>query len=135
MGIAVALDDGLVVPVLNGSDVMPLSEIAEKTRELVQSAREGTLPPDAYSGGTFTISNLGMFETDEFVAIINPPQAAILAVGAIVKQPVADENDEIVIKPMMALTLSYDHRIVDGAVAAQFLRRLRQYIVNPLLAY
>ncbi|GHV48464.1 dihydrolipoamide acetyltransferase component of pyruvate dehydrogenase complex [Synergistales bacterium] len=135
MGIAVALDDGLVVPVLDGADALPLVEISKKVRDLAKGAREGTLSPDAYDRGTFTISNLGMFGTDEFVAIANPPQAAILAVGAIVKQPIVGENDEISVKPMMTLTLSYDHRIVDGAVAAQFLKRLRQYITNPLLIY
>jgi pyruvate dehydrogenase E2 component (dihydrolipoamide acetyltransferase) len=135
MGIAVGLDDGLVVPVLRDADTLTLAEIAAQGGALVQAAREGRLTPDDFSGGTFTLSNLGMFDTEEFVAIVNPPQAAILAVGSMIRQPVADDSGEIVVKPMMTLTLSYDHRIVDGAVAAKFLQRLKQFIRNPLLAY
>jgi pyruvate dehydrogenase E2 component (dihydrolipoamide acetyltransferase) len=135
MGIAVGLDDGLVVPVLRDADTLSLAEISACGGALVQAARDGTLTPDDFAGGTFTISNLGMFDTEEFVAIVNPPQAAILAVGSVVRQPVADDAGEIVVKPMMTLTLSYDHRIVDGAVAAKFLQRLKQFVRNPLLAY
>jgi len=135
MGIAVGLDEGLVVPVLRDADMLTLAQIAEQGGALVQAAREGRLNPDDFSEGTFTLSNLGMFDTEEFVAIVNPPQAAILAVGSIIRQPVADDAGEVVVKPMMTLTLSYDHRIVDGAVAAKFLQRLKQFIRNPLLAY
>ncbi len=135
MGIAVGLDEGLVVPVLRSADTLTLTEIAEQAGKLVQEAREGRLNPDAYSGGTFTISNLGMFDTEEFVAIVNPPQAAILAVGSITRQPVADEGDKVVLKPIITLTLSYDHRIVDGLVAAKFLQRLKMLIENPFLAF
>ena len=135
MGIAVGLEDGLVVPVLRDADSMTLAEIAGKGGDLVRSAREGTLRPDDFTGGTFTISNLGMFDTDEFVAIVNPPQAAILAVGSIGRQVVVSESGEMEAKPMMSLTLSYDHRIVDGAVAAKFLQRLKQLVLNPLLAF
>ncbi len=135
MGIAVGLDDGLVVPVLPNADALTLAEISEQSGKLVRAAREGMSNPDDFSGGTFTLSNLGMFETDEFVAIVNPPQAAILALGSIIRQPVADEKEEIVVRPMITLTLSYDHRIIDGAVAAKFLQRLKQLIRNPLLVY
>ncbi|WP_367337427.1 dihydrolipoamide acetyltransferase family protein [Aminivibrio sp.] len=135
MGIAVGLDEGLVVPVLRDADMLTLAQIAEQGGALVQAAREGSLNPDDFSEGTFTLSNLGMFDTEEFVAIVNPPQAAILAVGSIIRQPVADDAGDVVVKPMMTLTLSYDHRIVDGAVAAKFLQRLKQIIRNPLLVY
>jgi len=107
-----------------------LREIALFSSELVQKAKGNQLVPDDYKGGTFTVSNLGMYDLDSFTAIINPPEAGILAVGKLAKQPVA-EGDEIVIRPMMQLSLTYDHRIVDGAPAALFLRRVKELLENP----
>lgn len=132
LGFAVSLSNGLIVPVIKDADLMTLKEINEVTTDLVEKAKNGTLQLDNYSGGSFTISNLGMFDIDEFTAIINPPESAILAVGKIDKVPVVD-GDSIVIKPVMILSLTYDHRIIDGALAAQFLQRVKALIMNPYL--
>ena len=132
MGIAVAVENGLIVPVIRDADLMDLLEIAASGSGLVEKAKSGSLEPEDYTGGTFTISNLGMFEIDEFVAIINPPESAILAVGKIDKVPVV-RNEEIVIRPVMTLSLTYDHRVVDGAPAAQFLQRVKKIMENPYL--
>jgi len=135
LGIAVAIDDGLIVPVIKDADMLSLRELSALIRELAGKARSGTLKPDECSGGTFTLSNLGMFGLEEFTAIINPPEAGILAVGKIEDTPVAvttkDGNKAVEIHPVMKLTLSYDHRIVDGAPAAQFLSRIKEYLENP----
>jgi pyruvate dehydrogenase E2 component (dihydrolipoamide acetyltransferase) len=135
LGVAVALDGGLIVPVVKDADLLSLKELAEAIRELADKARKGTLQSDEYSGGSFTLSNLGMFGLEEFVAIINPPEAGILAVGKIEDTPVAvtcaDGKKAVEIHPVMKLTLSYDHRIVDGAPAAQFLSRIKEYLENP----
>lgn len=133
LGIAVAVDNGLIVPVVKDADLMTLEQISLMTKELADKAKAGKLQPDDYTGGSFTISNLGMFGLDSFVAIINPPEAGILAVGRIAKTAVVTDDDEIVIRPMMELTLSYDHRIVDGAPAAQFLAKVKQYLEQPYL--
>jgi len=130
VGIAVALDAGLIVPVIHGSDGALLSEIATQRADLVERARQGKLRPIDISGGTFTLTNLGMYNVDAFDAIINTPQAAILSVGRIADRVVPMEG-QIVIKPMMVLTLSLDHRVVDGARAAQFLDDLAQLIEDP----
>lgn len=130
MGIAVALDEGLIVPVIKNANLMTLSEISTVAAELIEKAKNGKLKPDEYKGGTFTITNLGMFDIDEFTAVINPPESAILAVGKIEKVPVV-ENDSVVIRPVMVLSLTYDHRIIDGAPAAQFLQRVKQIMQNP----
>jgi len=130
LGMAVAVKEGLIVPVIQNTDLMNLREIALCSSELVQKAKGNQLVPDDYKGGTFTVSNLGMYDLDSFTAIINPPEAGILAVGKLAKQPVA-EGDEIVIRPMMQLSLTYDHRIVDGAPAALFLRRAKELLENP----
>jgi pyruvate dehydrogenase E2 component (dihydrolipoamide acetyltransferase) len=130
MGIAVALDDGLIVPVIKNVDLMTIKEISTVASELVEKAKTGKLKPDEYKGGTFTITNLGMFEIDEFTAVINPPESAILAVGKIDSIPVAEDGN-IVVKPIMVLSLTYDHRIIDGAPAAQFLQRVKQIMQNP----
>ncbi|MCC6605715.1 MAG: 2-oxo acid dehydrogenase subunit E2 [Anaerolineae bacterium] len=125
IGIAVALDDGLIVPVVADAAAKGLRAIAAEVQELMARARNGRLQPSDVQGGTFTISNLGMLGVEQFTAIINPPQSAILAVGRTVKQPVVVETpagDELVIRPMMQMTLSVDHRIIDGAVAARFLQ-------------
>ncbi|ADL08183.1 dihydrolipoamide acetyltransferase family protein [Thermosediminibacter oceani] len=131
IGLAVALDDGLIVPVIRDADKKGLVQISKETAELIKKAREGKLMPDDYLDGTFTISNLGMFDIEEFSAIINAPESAILAVGKIVKKPVVVE-DEIVVRPMMKLTLSCDHRVIDGALGAKFLRRIKQLLEDPV---
>jgi pyruvate dehydrogenase E2 component (dihydrolipoamide acetyltransferase) len=133
LGIAVAVENGLIVPVVRDADLMSLEELSAAAKALAEKAKNGTLGPDEYKGGTFTISNLGMFGLDSFVAIINRPESGIIAVGRIAKKPVVDENDEIVVRPMMELTLTYDHRVVDGAPAAQFLARVKTYLEQPYL--
>ena len=132
MGVAVAIKDGLIVPNIKNTQNMNLSEISEKRKELVEMTKNGSLKKYDYSKGTFTITNLGMFGLDEFYAIINPPEAGIIAVGNIVETPVVI-NGKIVIKPLMTITLTYDHRIVDGAPAAIFMQRIKQLIMNPQL--
>jgi pyruvate dehydrogenase E2 component (dihydrolipoamide acetyltransferase) len=131
VGLAVALDDGLVVPVLHRADTLPLAEIARQREDLVARAQGGKLRPADIQGGTFTISNLGMFGVDAFDAIVNPPQAAILAVGRIADRVVA-LNGQAVVQPMMVLTLSCDHRALDGARGAQFLGALAELVEEPL---
>lgn len=137
VGTAVSVPNGLIVPVIKDADIIGLSGIAAKSAELIEKARDGKLTDEDYHGGTFTVSSLGMFDVDEFVAIINPPEAGILAVGKIAKTPVVITNDEgedeIVIRPMCNMTISYDHRIVDGAEAAQFLRQVKTYLQTPVL--
>ncbi len=130
VGIAVALDDGLITPVLRNTDMKSLFDIAEESKELAAKARDKKLKPDEFSGGTFTVSNLGMFGVEEFAAIINPPEAAILAVGAIAEKPVV-ENGQIVVGHRLQLTLSCDHRVVDGAVGAQFMQEVKLILENP----
>jgi pyruvate dehydrogenase E2 component (dihydrolipoamide acetyltransferase) len=132
MGLAVAVENGLIVPVIKDADLMTLGEIATVAAELIAKAKSGQLQPDDYTGGTFTITNLGMFGIDEFTAIINPPESAILAVGKIEKTPVV-VDDAVVIRPVMTLSLTYDHRVIDGAPAAQFLQRVKQILQNPYL--
>ncbi len=131
IGVAVAVDDGLMVPVIQHADQKSLAQIGAEVREKAGRARERKLQPDEMQGNTFTISNLGMFDVDEFTAIINPPDACILAVGSIVQKPVV-RNGEIVVGNTMKVTLSSDHRIVDGATAAQFLQTLRRYLEHPV---
>jgi pyruvate dehydrogenase E2 component (dihydrolipoamide acetyltransferase) len=131
IGLAVAVEDGLVVPVIHHADEMSIVELAQQRGELVARAQAGKLKPDDISGGTFTISNLGMYGVDEFHAIVNPPQAAILAVGRIVDRVVPVEGHPAV-QPMMTMTLSCDHRAVDGARGAQFLQVLAEMIEEPL---
>ena len=137
IGIAVSVNGGLIVPVIKDADICGLQGIAEQSAALIEKARNNALAPDDYHGGTFTVSSLGMFDLDDFVAIINPPESGILAVGKIAKTPVvvtnADGVDEIVIKPMCALSLSYDHRIINGAEAAKFLQKVKAYLQIPLL--
>ena len=132
IGVAVALEDGLVVPVLTNADQKGLSVISRETKEIAEKARNNQLNPADLRGGTFTLTNLGMFGIDTFTPIINPPECAILGVGRIVKKPVVHE-DEIKIRSMMGFSLSFDHRIVDGAPAAQFLQTVTTYINEPYL--
>jgi pyruvate dehydrogenase E2 component (dihydrolipoamide acetyltransferase) len=132
IGVAVAIDDGLIVPVIRDADRKTLTEIAREAHDLITRARARKLTPDELSGGTFTISNLGMHGIRQFTAVINPPQAAILAVGEAIRQPVVDGGGQISVATTMTLTLSIDHRAVDGATAARFLTRLRELIEQPL---
>ncbi len=124
VGVAVALDDGLIVPVVRNADIISLDELADTSKDLAKRARENKLSPEDYQGGTFTISNMGMLGVDQFTAIINPGEGAILAVGAAVPTPVVKKG-EVVIRTIMKMTLSSDHNIIDGAVAARFLKSLK----------
>ncbi|MFN7800357.1 pyruvate dehydrogenase complex dihydrolipoamide acetyltransferase [Gemmatimonas sp.] len=132
VGMAVATDDGLIVPVIRDAHRKGLGTIGKEARDLAKKARERKLTPAEYSGGTFSVSNLGMFGIDQFTAIINPPEAAILAVGATETKPVWD-GSAFVPRQRMRVTLSCDHRIIDGAVGARFLQTLRQLLEAPLL--
>jgi len=134
IGVAVATENGLITPVIRAADVKSLIDIAGEVRELAGRARERKLKPEEYLGATFSISNLGMFGIDEFTAVINPPEAAILAIGAMVEKPVT-RNGEIEIHKMMRVTMSCDHRVVDGAVGAQFLQTFKQILENPLYLF
>lgn len=131
VAVAVAVDEGLITPVIRNADRKGLAQIAEETRELAEKARNRQLQPEDYSGATFTTSNLGMFGIEEFTAIINPPNACILAIGAIRDVPVVRDG-EIVPGKRMKVTLSCDHRIVDGAVGSRFLTTVRDYLEEPL---
>ena len=131
VGIAVAIEEGLIVPVIHGADSASLSEIATRRADLAERARQGKLRPADISGGTFTLTNLGMYNVDAFDAVVNTPQAAILSVGRIADR-VVPVDGQVGIRPMMVLTLSLDHRVVDGARAAQFLDDLANLIVDPL---
>jgi pyruvate dehydrogenase E2 component (dihydrolipoamide acetyltransferase) len=133
VGIAVATDRGLLVPVIPRCEVLTVAEIAAARADVVSRAREGKLQAADLEGGTFTISNLGMYGVEQFVAVLNPPQAAILAVGAIEDRAVALDG-EIVARPLMTLTLTCDHRTIDGATAADFLRTVKEYLEEPGLA-
>jgi pyruvate dehydrogenase E2 component (dihydrolipoamide acetyltransferase) len=131
VGVAVAIEDGLITPVVRAADQKSLSQIAAEVRELAERARSKRLKPEEYTGATFSISNLGMFGIDEFTAVINPPEGAILAVGAMTAKPVVREN-EIVIRQMMRVTMSCDHRVIDGATGAKFLQTFKKILENPL---
>jgi pyruvate dehydrogenase E2 component (dihydrolipoamide acetyltransferase) len=133
VAVAVAVDDGLITPVLRGADKLSLREISAAVKDLATKARNKKLKPEDYSGGTVTVSNLGSYGIEQFYAIVNPPQAAILAVGAIVKKPVVNAKDEIVVGQRMTISLSGDHRVVDGAVGAEFMTSLRKLVENPAL--
>ncbi|MDI9496389.1 MAG: dihydrolipoamide acetyltransferase family protein [Bacillota bacterium] len=130
MGVAVALPEGLLVPVVKYANVKGLKEISNEIKDLGERAKSYNLIPDELTGGTFTISNLGMYGIESFTPIINQPEVAILGVNAIHKESVV-VNDELVLKPMMNLSLTADHRVVDGAVAAEFLAKLKEYIERP----
>ena len=131
VGVAVAIEDGLITPVVRSADQKSLSEIAGEVRELAERARSRKLKPEEYTGASFSISNLGMFGIDEFTAVINPPEGAILAVGAMSAKPVVRDN-EIVIRQMMRVTMSCDHRVIDGATGAKFLQTFKKILENPL---
>ena len=125
LGLAVALEQGLVVPVIRNADDLTLAEIHERATELTAKARAGKLPPDAMTGSTFTISNMGMLDVENFTAIINPGEGAILAVSSTLKTPVV-KDDKIAIRSIMKMTLSSDHRLIDGALAARFVNAIKQ---------
>ena len=131
IGIAMAVEEGLLMPAIMGCEQMSLRAIAQASKDLADRSQNGALRPDEYTGGTFGISNLGMFDVSTFVAIIQPPQTAILAVGTVAKRPVV-RDDEIVIRQTMNATISADHRVVDGAEGAQFLIDVKQRLENPL---
>ena len=131
IGVAVALEDGLIVPVIRECDRKSLGEIAREAKGLIERARARKLRPEEYSGGTFAISNLGMFEVVEFTAVIDPTHGAILAAGAIEEKPVV-VGGQVVIRKRMRLTGSFDHRIIDGAMGAQFLQELKKILENPV---
>lgn len=131
VGLAVAAEQGLVVPVLRDAAEKTIEEIAVEGTRLIDAARRGQLRPDDMLGGTFTISNLGMFGVSRFTAIINPPQVAILAVGAIENRVVASGADAFAVRPQLTLTLAADHRVVDGALGARFLARLKEVLETP----
>ncbi|HEX4621959.1 MAG TPA: dihydrolipoamide acetyltransferase family protein, partial [Myxococcaceae bacterium] len=131
VGVAVAIEDGLITPVIRDADQKGLEEIAAEVRELAERARKRALKPDEYAGGSITVSNLGMFGIDSFVAIINAPQSAIVAVGAVTEKPVVRDG-QVVVRKMMSVTLSGDHRIIDGATGAEYLRELRALLEHPL---
>jgi len=131
IGVAVALDEGLITPVLRDCDARPLAQIAVDARDLSERARAGKLRAAEMGGATFTISNLGMFDVEEFSAIINPPEGAILAVGSVIEKPVADKG-EIRVGRRMKMTISCDHRVMDGAMGARFLQDVKRLLEEPL---
>ena len=133
IGVAVAIDEGLITPVIRDADLKGISDISREVKELAGRAREKKLKPEEFTGSTFSISNLGMFGIEEFTAIINPPEAAILAVGAITPKVVVDDEGNMAIRQRMRVTLSCDHRVIDGATGAAFLQTLKQYLEDPML--
>ena len=133
VAMAVALPEGLITPVVRHTDTLGVREVARQTKELGRRAKGGELTADDYTGGTFTVSNLGMFGIEEFTAIINPPQAAILAVGTTQVVPWVNDDGDIVACPRMKMTMSCDHRVIDGALGAQFLQTLVAYLEDPLM--
>ncbi|SNB65853.1 dihydrolipoamide acetyltransferase family protein [Thermoflexus hugenholtzii] len=132
IGIAVALEEGLITVVLRDADRKPLAQIARESKELVERARSGKVRPEDIEGSVFTVSNLGMFDVEHFIAIINPPEAAIMAVGSVREVPVV-KNGQLAIGQRMKVTVSADHRVTDGAEVARFLQVFRRYLENPLL--
>ena len=133
MAMAVALDEGLITPVIRDAAKKGLAAISQESKDLAKRARDGDLTPDEYQGGTITVSNMGMLGVEDFTAIINPPQAAIVAVSGIVKRPTYSETDELVPGNFMKLTLSADHRIVNGAIGAQYMAEVKRLLENPML--
>jgi pyruvate dehydrogenase E2 component (dihydrolipoamide acetyltransferase) len=131
IGVAAAIDDGLLVPVIHGAQNMTLRQLGEESKRLVSKAREGKLTPNEMQGSTFSISNMGMLNVEVFSAIINEPNAAIIAISSAAKKVVVGEDDELEIRWKMNITGSFDHRVVDGAVGAQFMNAVRNYLENP----
>jgi pyruvate dehydrogenase E2 component (dihydrolipoamide acetyltransferase) len=133
MAVAVAVEEGLVTPVIRNAGKKSLREISELVKDLATRARTKKLKPEEYQGGTLTVSNLGSYGIDSFSAIINPPQSLILSIGAILKKPVVNAQNQIVVGHRMNIGLSADHRVVDGAIGAEYLAELRRLIENPAL--
>ena len=131
IGMAVAIEDGLITPVIRNADLKSLREIGAESRELAGRARNRRLKPEEYTGATFSVSNLGMFDIDQFTAVINPPEAGIVAIGSVAAKAVP-EGDRVVVRRRMRLTMSCDHRVIDGATGAAFLKTLKQMLENPL---
>src|SRR2546422_351075 len=131
IGMAVAVEDGLITPVIRNAELKSLAEIGREAKELADRARSRRLQPNEYTGSTFSISNLGMFDIDQFTAVINPPEAGIIAVGSIVRKPVVVDGQPA-IRRRMRITMSCDHRVIDGATGAAFLKTLKQMLENPL---
>ncbi len=131
VGMAVAIEDGLITPVIRNADMKTLNEIGAEARELAGRARNRRLKPEEYTGATFSVSNLGMFDIDQFTAVINPPEAGIVAIGTIVPKAVPD-GDRVVARRRLRVTMSCDHRVIDGATGAAFLKTLKQMLENPL---
>jgi pyruvate dehydrogenase E2 component (dihydrolipoamide acetyltransferase) len=133
LGIAVAIEEGLLTPVIRAAQNKSLREISETAKDLAHRARNKRMKPEEFQGGTFTVSNLGGMGIDSFSAVINPPQGFILAVGKVTKVPVIDDGDQIVVGHRMSLTMSCDHRVIDGALGAEYLKELRHLLENPAL--
>jgi pyruvate dehydrogenase E2 component (dihydrolipoamide acetyltransferase) len=131
VGVAVAVEDGLITPVVRHADRKSLREISAEVRDMAGRARERRLKPEEYTGATFSISNLGMYDISHFTAIINPPEAGILAVGGIVEKPVVVDG-QVTVRRRMQVTMSCDHRVIDGATGAEFLKTLKALLENPL---
>ena len=133
IAIAVAVEDGLFTPVIRDAEAKSLSNLSTEMKELAEKARSKKLMPNEYQGGSFSISNLGMFGIDNFDAVINPPHGAILAVGASIKKPIINEDNTITIASVMSLTLSVDHRVIDGALGAELMQKITKYLEDPVL--
>ena len=133
LGIAVAIEEGLLTPVIRAAQNKSLREISETAKDLAHRARNKRMKPEEFQGGTFTVSNLGGMGIDSFSAVINPPQGFILAVGRITKVPAIDDGDQIIVGHRMSLTMSCDHRVIDGALGAEYLKELRHLLENPAL--
>jgi pyruvate dehydrogenase E2 component (dihydrolipoamide acetyltransferase) len=131
LSFAVAIAEGLITPIVKEAQNKSLIQISGEAKSLAAKAKEGKLKPEEFQGGTVTVSNLGSYGIDQFYAIVNPPQAAIIAVGAVVKKPVVNAKGELVVGERMTVSLSGDHRVVDGAVGAEFLQTFRKLIENP----
>jgi pyruvate dehydrogenase E2 component (dihydrolipoamide acetyltransferase) len=131
IGMAVAVEDGLITPVIRNADLKSLADIGQEAKELAERARNRRLQPNEYTGATFSVSNLGMFDIDQFTAVINPPEAGIIAVGSVAQKPVVVDG-QLVARRRMRITMSCDHRVIDGATGAAFLRTLKQMLENPL---
>jgi pyruvate dehydrogenase E2 component (dihydrolipoamide acetyltransferase) len=131
LGMAVAVEDGLITPVIRNADQKSLREISSLTRDMANRARERKLKPEEYTGATFSVSNLGMFDIEHFTAVINPPEAGILAIGSITPVPAAWDG-QVTVRRRMRMTMSCDHRVIDGATGAKFLKTLKTMLENPL---
>ena len=133
LAVAVAIDDGLVTPVIRSAQTKSLREISEAIKDLAHRARNKRMKPEEFTGGSFTVSNLGGHGIDNFLAIINPPQGFILSIGAVVKKAVVDDGDQIKVGQRMSIGMSCDHRVIDGALGADYLKELRRLLENPAL--